>query len=69
MGTAYGGVFLGFSAWAWAWIAVAALGLLATVWIVLRSRRRSSWLRTPEEVDRLARTLQTADAPPEDLAS
>ena len=55
MGTAgaYGGVFAGFSLGAWMWIGIAIVGIVVLAAIVIRSRRKSSWVRSPQEVDRL----------------
>jgi len=57
----FGGVFAGFSVWAWMWIGVAALAILVIAFVIVRSKPRSSWIRSPEEVDRIARKLGPTD--------
>ena len=65
----YGTVVAGFSVWAWMWIGVGVVAVVLVTWLVVRSRPRASWTRSPEEVDRLARKLRATDGPPEQIAS
>jgi len=53
----FGGLFAGFSVWAWMWIGVAAFAVVLITFVIVRSKPRSSWVRSPEEVDRLSRKL------------
>ena len=54
----FGGLFAGFSVWAWMWIGVAVVAIVVLTVVIARSRPKSAWVRTPEEIDRLARKLR-----------